>query len=156
MGPRMVLRRDFCSQACQALALAALGGSLPACGSAGGLTFSSSVPSLPVVTGSAAGGAVTVAIDSTSPLASVGGAALVDSPAGRFLVDRTGPDTFSALTAICTHQACTVTGFENQNYVCPCHGSRFDTSGRVTNGPASRALASFPTRFANNLLTITT
>jgi nitrite reductase/ring-hydroxylating ferredoxin subunit len=149
-------RREFCAQACQAVALAAVGGSLPGCGGSGGLTFSSAVPALMVVAATAASDAITLQIGAGSPLASVGGAALVDSSRGRFLVSRTGQDTFTALTAKCTHQGCTVTGFENQTFVCPCHGSRFDTGGRVTNGPASRALESFPTRFANDVLTITT
>jgi len=41
------------------------------------------------------------------------------------------------------------------SYVCPCHGSRFDTSGRVLNGPASRALRQYQTQFANGVLTVT-
>lgn len=39
---------------------------------------------------------------------------------------------------ICTHFGCIVVG-EAGNYdgwYCPCHGSHFDTSGRVRNGPA--------------------
>jgi len=41
------------------------------------------------------------------------------------------------------------------SYVCPCHGSRFDTSGRVLNGPVSRSLRQYQTQFANGVLTIT-
>jgi cytochrome b6-f complex iron-sulfur subunit len=44
-----------------------------------------------------------------------------------------------AVSAVCTHLGCTVTrsarGFE-----CPCHGSKFREDGRVTAGPAPRAL----------------
>ena len=98
---------------------------------------------------------MTVNIDSGSALASVNGAALVNSSAGSFLVTRTGQETFVALTAICTHEGCTVSGFENQVYVCPCHGSRYSTSGGVVQGPATSALRQFSTRFANPVLTIT-
>ena len=48
---------------------------------------------------------------------------------------------FSALSLVCTHLGCTVesnaTGFE-----CPCHGSRYDLDGNLTNGPATHALDS--------------
>jgi Rieske Fe-S protein len=54
-----------------------------------------------------------------------------------------------------THQACTITGHGNQTFVCPCHGSQFDTSGRVLSGPAPAPLPRYQTQFANNVLTIT-
>ena len=149
-------RRQFCRQ-CSSVGLAALGGAvLGACG--GGSPTSSSginAPALPRVTGTAGGGGVQVTIDAASPLASPGAAALVQSPLGTFLVSRTAPDAFSALTATCTHQGCAITGFLDSSYVCPCHGSRFDTSGRVLNGPASRSLRQYPTQFASGVLTIT-
>jgi Rieske Fe-S protein len=72
-----------------------------------------------------------------------------------FLVARTAQNAFTALTAICTHEGCTVSGFENQTYVCPCHGSRYSTSGTVISGPAPSSLRSFQTQFNNNVLTIT-
>jgi len=145
-------RRQFCAQACQAVALAALGGSVPACGG-GGIT-GPSAPTLPNVNGTVVGRTVTLAIDSTSPLAAVGSAALLNSAAGNFLVAHVGQDTFTALTATCTHLGCTISGFEGSTYVCPCHGSQFSTSGAVQHGPAERNLATFPTRFADGTLTV--
>src|SRR5207253_7587110 len=84
----------------------------------------------------------------------VGGAVLVQSSAGNFLVSRTAPDTFAALTAVCTHEGCTITGYESSTYTCPCHGSQFSTTGGVLRGPAGRSLQSFATTFANGTLTI--
>ena len=129
---------------------------LVACGG-GSPTGSSAInaPSLPRVSGSSGGGGIQVAIDTSSPLASAGSAALVQSPLGTVLVSRTGADSFSAVTATCTHESCTITGFADSSYVCPCHGSRFGTSGRVLNGPASRALRQYQTQFANGVLTVT-
>ena len=146
-------RRVFFVQACQAASLAALGALLPGC-SGSPSSPSSSAPALPTVNGSAASGTVTVNIDAASPLATVGGAALVQSGAGSFLVSQTAQGTFVALTAICTHEQCTVTGFQSSRYVCPCHGSQYTTSGTVVQGPATRALQQFATRFATNVLTI--
>jgi cytochrome b6-f complex iron-sulfur subunit len=149
-----VKRREFVTQACQVVSLATLGSILQGCsGSPSGP--SSSAPSLTTVSGTAASGAVSVTVDAASPLNAVGGAALVQSSSGNFLVSRTAQDAFVALTAICTHEQCTVTGFQSARYVCPCHGSQYTTSGAVVQGPATRALQSFATRFANNVLTIT-
>jgi Rieske Fe-S protein len=85
-----------------------------------------------------------VAVAAGSPLAAAGGAALVQSSSGSFLVTRTAADAFSALTATCTHEMCTITGFANQRFICPCHGSSFDAAGNVITGPAVRSLRSLP------------
>ena len=82
-------------------------------------------------------------------------AVLVRSAAGDILVSKTGAETFVALTAICTHEACTITGFRSATYVCPCHGSTYNTSGAVLTGPATRALRTFPTQFAPTTNTLT-
>jgi Rieske Fe-S protein len=151
-------RREFCAQACQLASAAAVGTLLQACAGGGGSitggSLPSNVPALSTLSATAASGGVTLTIDASSPLASVGSAALVQSPSGLILVAHTGADTFTAVTATCTHENCTITGFTGQDFVCPCHGSRFSTSGVVQNGPATRSLRSFATRFANNVLTI--
>jgi Rieske Fe-S protein len=150
-------RREFCAQACQLAALA-LGGSLAGCGGGSGVTGPSGGgggQSLPTVSASSAGGAATLAVDSASPLSAVGGAALVQTSGGLLLVAHTAQDTFSALNSTCTHERCTITGYTGQDFVCPCHGSRFDANGRVLTGPASRSLQSHPTQFASGVLTIT-
>jgi len=107
-----------------------------------------------VINGAVANGSVAITIDSASPLAAVGSAALVQTSSGFLLVAHTGQDAFIALNGMCTHQACTITGFGNGTYVCPCHGSQFSTSGQVTSGPASTNLRQHQTQFANNVLTI--
>jgi Rieske Fe-S protein len=145
-------RRAFCVQACQAASCLALAALAEACG--GGGTGPSNVPQLSTVNGTVSGNTVQVQIDSASPLAAVGSASLVRSSQGLFLVARTGDASFTALTSTCTHQTCTITGFDAGDYICPCHGSRFTTSGRVVNGPASAPLRTFNTSFSNNVLTI--
>jgi Rieske Fe-S protein len=113
------------------------------------------VPALPIVNGARISTGVTVTVDASSPLSAVGTAALVQTSIGDFLVAHTAQSAFVALSSICTHQTCTITGFGNSVFVCPCHGSTFDVNGRVTGGPAPASLHQYPTAFANGVLTIT-
>jgi Rieske Fe-S protein len=108
---------------------------------------------LGVAPGRFTGSGVEVSVGGTA-LAAVGGAVLVQSVAGVFLLARTADATFSAIDAICSHESCTVTGADGAVYVCPCHGSRYDRDGRVVNGPATAALRRFPTTFASGVVTI--
>jgi len=151
-------RREFCARSCHVASVMSLGGAaavLQGCGGGGSPTSASPGLTLPVVSGGISGSTVAVAIAGTA-LDSTGALALVRTSAGDLLVARTSADTFMALGATCTHERCEVSGYEGQTFVCPCHGSRFDTSGRVVQGPATRALPSFPTRFGDGVLTIAT
>jgi cytochrome b6-f complex iron-sulfur subunit len=145
-------RRSFCSQA---VTLAIGGGALGAILDGCSPMSPTNAPPLPTVNGTLVNGGITLAIDASSPLSTVGNAALVQTTVGEFLVARTAQNSFVALTAICTHQTCTITGFSNQDYVCPCHGSTFDVNGRVLAGPASAPLHQYPTQFTGSTLTIT-
>jgi Rieske Fe-S protein len=152
-------RRQFCTHACQAASLVAVSAFLPACGGGddGGSPTAPTDPSsqaLTVINGSTAGRTVSVPV-STGPLAAANGAALVQSPVGSFLVYRSSQTSFNVLTAVCTHEGCTVDGFNGQQFVCPCHGSRYTTGGAVANGPANRALTSYPSTLTGDTLTFT-
>lgn len=45
-----------------------------------------------------------------------------------------------AMSATCTHLGCIVRR-EQQQFTCPCHGSRYDLTGRVLQGPAPKSLS---------------
>jgi len=115
----------------------------------------SDAPQLTTINGTFNGATVTVNVDASSPLNTVGNAALVSTSVGSLLVARTAQNVFTALNATCTHQTCTITGYQNATYVCPCHLSEFSTSGAVVQGPATRALTSYSTSFVSPTLTIT-
>jgi cytochrome b6-f complex iron-sulfur subunit len=150
-------RREFCQQACHAASLAALGILLPGCGgNPASPSGGANVPQLPQLTSTITGGVLTLTIDAASPLNTVGNAALVNASGRGFLVARTGNDAFVALTSTCTHEACTITGLQNQQYVCPCHGSVFTLSGTNVSGPAPRPLQTFGTSFSSGILTVAT
>jgi Rieske Fe-S protein len=148
----MPTRRSFCAHAVTLAVFSGTGMLFEGCN--GSPTAPGDAPPLPTVDGTRAASGITVTIDSSSPLASVGGAALVRSSVGEFLVAHTGQNAFSAMTATCTHQTCTITGFQNQNFVCPCHGSTFDLNGHVLIGPAPASLRQYATQFLNGVLTI--
>ena len=61
-------------------------------------------------------------------------AILVNTPEGKLV----------ALTAVCTHLACTVR-FEadTETLFCPCHNGRFDLGGNVLSGPPPKPLETF-------------
>jgi cytochrome b6-f complex iron-sulfur subunit len=145
-------RREFCVQAYQLAAVLTVSGMAAACGGDTGTSPSgSSAPDLTTVSGTLSGGRVSVTL-SGSPLSSNGSAALVQAGSGQYLVYRSGDQAFSVLTAICTHEGCTVSGFQSSSFVCPGHGSTYSTSGSVNRGPASRALASFAWQVSDGVL----
>jgi Rieske Fe-S protein len=108
---------------------------------------------LGVMSGRFTGSGVQVAV-AASALAEAGGAVLVESTAGVFLLARTTANGFTAVDAICSHESCTITGTDGATYVCPCHGSRYNRSGQVMAGPAKASLRQFATTFADGVVTI--
>ncbi len=57
---------------------------------------------------------------------------------GRAFIGRDGRGLY-AIVATCTHLGCLVQA-RRGDFECPCHGSRFDSSGAVIQGPAQRPL----------------
>ncbi|OSM06950.1 ubiquinol-cytochrome c reductase iron-sulfur subunit [Magnetofaba australis] len=57
--------------------------------------------------------------------------------------DRVKQDEWLVVLAICTHLGCVpqpVGTSDFGGFLCPCHGSHYDTSGRIRKGPAPRNL----------------
>jgi cytochrome b6-f complex iron-sulfur subunit len=150
-----VSRRRFCVGACQAASGVAFATMFSACGGASSSPTGPSGMASPLgtVPGRLAGSTVQVTV-AGSALADAGGAVLVESNAGVFLLSRAGGDAFTAVEAVCTHEGCTVNGAAGDIYVCPCHGSRYNRSGQVVNGPAKANLRRYSSSFANGVVTI--
>jgi Rieske Fe-S protein len=112
--------------------------------------------SLPTSSGTLSSNKVTVDISSGSPLAQ-NGFAIVQYTGGSLLVARTDDGVYHAMTSICPHQRCSIDQYNSgsKEFVCPCHGSRFNTTGGVTNGPASTALKQYVTSVSGTQLIIT-
>lgn len=58
------------------------------------------------------------------------------------------------ISGICTHLGCLVKSEDDGQFRCACHGSYFDTVGRVLNGPASKNLIIPPHRFIDEYTVI--
>jgi nitrite reductase/ring-hydroxylating ferredoxin subunit len=58
-------------------------------------------------------------------------------------------DGIYALSATCTHLGCMIND-EQDKFVCPCHGSQFDFSGRVLQGPATISLQNFEVKLSDD------
>jgi len=84
-------------------------------------------------------------------LASVGGSIMI----GKTYVEKTGNGKFLALNTLCTHKRCDVDKTD-EGFECPCHGSTYSKTGKVTNGPATKNLKSYKTTYkeSENTLTI--
>ena len=71
--------------------------------------------------------------------------------------DRVKKDEWLILVGVCTHLGCVPLGQkvsdmkgEYDGWYCPCHGSHYDTSGRIRKGPAPKNLDVPPYTFLND------
>jgi cytochrome b6-f complex iron-sulfur subunit len=77
--------------------------------------------------------------------------------AGKVLVIRDPKDTskLAALNPTCTHRGCTVSWNKDQSsFVCPCHGSKFNSDGKVVNGPADKPLPTYTAKLEGDTVLV--
>ena len=138
-------RRDFLHDISQATVAICAGTLLAACSK----SSDNNVPAPP------GGGNALVTANLNSELTSVGSSKI----SGSVIVIRTAAGnvaaSFVALSLICTHQGCTV-NYDSaaSGFKCPCHGSEYNISGAVTQGPAPSALSKYTVKVTNNTLTV--
>ena len=65
-----------------------------------------------------------------------------------------GHEQWLVMIALCTHLGCIPVGDsgEYDGWFCPCHGSQYDTSGRIRKGPAPKNLVVPPYAFLSDTL----
>jgi ubiquinol-cytochrome c reductase iron-sulfur subunit len=63
-----------------------------------------------------------------------------------------GKEQWQVLIGICTHLGCIPLAHQGpyDGYFCPCHGSVYDTSGRIRQGPAPKNLFLPPYKFLSD------
>ncbi len=66
--------------------------------------------------------------------------------------DRTKNPKYLVLVGVCTHLGCVPVSDKGdyKGWFCPCHGSHYDTSGRIRRGPAPKNLEIPPYTFKND------
>ena len=84
-------------------------------------------------------------------LQSTGGYAMITD---KIIVIRTSSSNFVTLNITCTHKKCDVE-FDGSGFECPCHGSEYNKTGKVLNGPATKNLRSYKTTYNSDNNTIT-
>jgi Rieske Fe-S protein len=73
---------------------------------------------------------------------------------GRVLLVRS-PEGLLALSPACTHLGCAVVWHRKKNeFLCPCHGGRYDISGNNIEGPPPAPLRRFPVAVRNGKIHI--
>lgn len=102
-----------------------------------------------------------ITLDLTQPmyqvLAKAGGALKIPDPSGSkkpIIVNRISETTVAAFSSNCPHFGCEVSLPKNNVIDCPCHGSTFDGSGKLTGGPARSDLRQFAAALSGTVITI--
>jgi len=70
----------------------------------------------------------------------------MDNPGERYPIClyQVGDEKYIASIMDCSHQHCE-TAPNNEGYICPCHGARYDKFGTVVKGPAVEGLQTLST-----------
>ena len=88
---------------------------------------------------------------STGALSKNGGFLIKDG----VIVARTNSGTFIAVSAACTHEGTNINYVaSSNNFVCPNHNAKFNSTGVVTQGPANTNLTEYKTTLTGNSLRV--
>ncbi|MDQ3336456.1 MAG: Rieske (2Fe-2S) protein [Myxococcota bacterium] len=94
-------------------------------------------------------------VEIVAPVIKDAWAAARDVVLGAAFIRRVG-DGLEARSAVCPHLGCAV-GFDHaqNNYLCPCHDSRFALDGAKLSGPSERGLDQLPLQIVNGRVLLT-
>ncbi len=80
----------------------------------------------------------------------VGGAEIANAGDKGYVVSQQTAGELECYSAVCPHQGCLVNQIQNNQALCPCHGSRFNVfSGAVEQGPAQTGLTKVSVTVSN-------
>jgi cytochrome b6-f complex iron-sulfur subunit len=65
------------------------------------------------------------------------------------------PDRLTVLSAVCSHLGCLVSyRKESREFVCPCHGGKYDIAGKNIAGPPPIPLTAYPVEVRNGMVMV--
>jgi cytochrome b6-f complex iron-sulfur subunit len=97
-----------------------------------------------------------ITVNLATNLLSVGSSVVQDGVIIVRLATGNTPSSFTAVQVACTHEGTSINFNSASNqFVCPNHGSTFNTSGGVTLGPAAKALKQYTVSITGSTLTVT-
>lgn len=83
----------------------------------------------------------------------VGGGQVNDT--AQVVVTQPQEGTYNGFTAVCPHQGCLVSTVQDNEILCPCHGSLFSAEdGSVIQGPATMGLAPVPVKVEGDMVVL--
>ncbi|GAB4289850.1 MAG: hypothetical protein Kow0090_02750 [Myxococcota bacterium] len=90
---------------------------------------------------------VAFSISKAENLKEVGATSVLEIKGEKILFIRVSETEVKGLSSNCTHQKCDLKyNKQSQKIECQCHGSKFDTDGKVLNGPAEKDLRNYSAR----------
>ena len=98
--------------------------------------------------GDSSAGSGSGALAKVSDIPEGGAISATDADGNQILLTQPTAGTIVALSAICTHQGCTVAP-DGKQLKCPCHGSVYDLSGGNVSGPAPDPLPAVDVHVTN-------
>jgi cytochrome b6-f complex iron-sulfur subunit len=100
-----------------------------------------------------------LATEDEVPRSGVKKAELVYAVAGKerkarvFIVS--SPDKLTVLSAVCSHLGCLVNyRKETREFICPCHGGRYDIAGKNIAGPPPMPLTAYPVEVRDGMVMV--
>ena len=97
-------------------------------------------------------GDVDFTVDISSGSLATNGGSLVENG---IIIARTSSGSFLAVSAACTHEGATVNfNSGSSEFICPRHGAKFSSTGRVIAGPTNRDLARYNTSLTGTKLRV--
>lgn len=93
------------------------------------------------------------------PRSGVRKAELVYATSGRERKSRvfivSSPEGIAVLSAVCSHLGCLVNyRKETREFVCPCHGGKYDIAGKNIAGPPPMPLTAYPVEVKNGMVRV--